>query len=549
MIPITEAKKTKTGKGWIIGAAGAAALAAGILLWGLSLQAGSKMFPQVQIAGVPVGGMTAAEAEAAVEAVVHERYDRNPLQVVLPDETVVLDPVQAQLVVDAQAAVEEAMKFGRDKGLFGALLTRLQAGTPADISMTDALTLNEQYVQTTLQEAADRLEVLPLETEVLTDEDAGTLAVLVGRDGRSVNVPALMEAVLTAYRTGELSPLIWEYEVQTVEKPEAAALEASIRQEPQDAYYDAEAHTLVEDQTGLSIDVEEAAAELSRTEPGQWCSIPLETVTAEVTLEELNEKMFGDKLESRAGPYSEWQQNRTNNVVLACEAINGTIVNPGEIFSFNDVVGERTEERGYLPATIYVNASETAPGIGGGICQVASVLYYTTLHLEVTQVERSCHALPVTYVPPGMDAAIYWDGKQDYKFKNDYQNPIKIEASTENKEVRITIWGVKESDNYVEMTYQVYNTTVPVDVETLDETKPAGYRELVQKGANGYSATAYRTLYAADGTVIETTKEYSKYNKQDNKYIVGPPAEEEFPEWIDPDWGGEELPEPEDPLG
>ncbi len=549
MIPITEAKKTKTGKGWIIGAAGAVALVAGILLWGVGLQTGSRMFPQVQIAGVPVGGMTAQEAEEAVEAVVHERYDRNPLQVVLPDETVVLDPVQAQLVVDAQTAVEEAMKFGRDKGLFGALLTRLQAGTPAHISMTDALTLNEEYVRTTLQEAADRLELLPVETEVLTDETAGTLAVLVGRDGRSVNVPALMEAVLTAYRTGDLNPLGWDYDILTVEKPEAAKLEASIRQEPTDAYYDAQSHTLVEDQTGLSINIGEAAAALSRTEPGQWCSIPLETVPADVTLEELNEQMFGDKLESRAGPYSEWQQNRTNNVILACEAINGTIVNPGEVFSFNDVVGERTEERGYLPATIYVNANESAPGIGGGICQVASVLYYTTLHLEVTQVERSCHALPVTYVPPGMDAAIYWDGKQDYKFKNDYQNPIKIEASTENKEVRITIWGVKESDNYVEMTYQVYNTTVPEDVETLDETKPAGYREQVQKGANGYSATAYRTLYAADGTVLETTKEYSKYNKQDNKYIVGPPAEEEFPEWIDPDWGGGELPEVEDPLG
>lgn len=548
MIPITEAKK-KTGKGWIIGAAGAAALAAGILLWGLGLQAGSKMFPQVQIAGVPVGGMTAEEARTAVETAVYDRYMQTPLQVVLPDETVVLDPVLAQIHVDAQTAVEEAMGYGRQNGLFGAIMTRLQAGTPAEVSMTDALTLNEKYIEETLQETADHLEQLPLETEILTDEENGTLAVLVGRDGRTVNVPALMEAVLTAYGTGDLSPLEWEYEIQKVEKPEAAALEASIRQEPTDAYYDAEAHTLVEDLTGLSINIGEAAATLSSTEPGQWCSIALETVEADVTLEELNEQMFGDKLESRAGPYSEWQQNRTNNVVLACEAINGTIVNPGETFSFNDVVGERTEERGYLPATIYVNSNEAAPGLGGGICQVASVLYYTTLHLEVTQVERSCHALPVTYVPPGMDAAIYWDGKQDYKFKNDYQHPIKIEASTENKEVRITIWGVKESDNYVKMTYEVYNTTVPVDVETLDETKPAGYREQVQKGANGYSATAYRTLYAADGTVIETTKEYSKYNKQDNKYIVGPPAEEEFPEWIDPDWGGDELPELEDPLG
>ena len=549
MIPITEIKKKKTGKGWIIGVAGgAAALAAGVLLWGFSLQAGSRMFPQVQVAGIPVGSMTAAEAEAAVETSVKQRYAQTPLQVVLPDETLVLDPARVQIAVDAQAAVEEAMAYGRDRGLFGAILTRLQAGTPVDIPMTDALSLNEQYVTQTLQEAADRLQLLPVETEVLTDEEAGTLEVLVGRDGRSVNVPALQEAVMSAYRTGELSPLVWEYDVQAVEKPEAVSLEAEIRQEPQDAYYQAEEHTLVEDQPGLSFDIEEAKAILERTEPGQWCTIAMETVPAEVSLEDLTEQMFGDKLESRAGPYYAYQVNRTNNLKLACEAINGTIVNPGETFSFNEVVGERTEERGYLPATIYVNASETAPGVGGGICQVASVLYYTTLHLEVTQVQRNCHALPVTYVPPGMDAAIYWDGKQDYQFRNDYQNPIKIQASTENNEVRITIWGVKESDNYVEMTYQVYNTTVPVDVETLDETKPAGYREQVQKGANGYSATAVRTLYAPDGTVLETTKEYSKYNKQDNKYIVGPAPAEEFPEWIDPDWGGE-LPELEDPLG
>ncbi len=549
MIPITEAKKTRTGKGWIIGCAAVpVALAAAALIWGGCLQAGSTIFPQVQIAGVPVGGMKAAEAEAVVEEVVGQRYAQHPLQVVLPDETVVLEPELAQISVDAAAAVEEAMAFGRDRGLFGALLTRLQAETAVDVPLENALTLNEAYVNDTLQQAADRLYVEPIETQTETDDTVGTLQVLVGRDGRSVDLPALTEAVLTAYRTGQLEPLHWDYTIKSVEPPEANRLEAAIRQEPADAYYDAELHTIVEDQPGLSFDIPAAEALLADTEPGQTCTIELQLVPAALTAEDLNSQMFGDKLESRAGPYSEWQQSRTNNVKLACDAINGTIVNPGETFSFNETVGERTEEKGYQYATIYVNSNEAAPGLGGGICQVASILYYTTLHLEVTQVERTCHALPVTYVPPGMDAAIYWDGKQDYKFRNDYSHPIKIEVSTENSEVRITIWGVKESDNYVEMTYEVYGTTVPVDVETLDQSKPAGYREQVQKGSNGYSATAYRTLYAADGTVIETTKEYSKYNKQDNKYIVGPPLEEQYPEWMDPSWGEEGPFEEEDPL-
>jgi vancomycin resistance protein YoaR len=117
--------------------------------------------------------------------------------------------------------------------------------------------------------------------------------------------------------------------------------------------------------------------------------------------------------------------NRTTNLKLACKAINGTIVYPGETFSFNEVVGKRTEAKGYKNATIFTGSTGTAQGVGGGICQVASTMFNTTLIANLGIVERYQHSQRVSYCPLGRDAAIYW-GSEDFRFKNNTNYPIKI---------------------------------------------------------------------------------------------------------------------------
>ena len=266
-------------------------------------------------------------------------------------------------------------------------------------------------------------------------------------------------------------------------------------------------------------------------------TILLEEIKPELDAETLNARMFGDKLESRSSPYVN-NANRTENLRLACEAINGTIINPGEVFSFNDTVGERTAEKGYKPATIYGGDGESVDGVGGGICQVASTIYYTTLYMDLEQVMREPHMYQVTYVPLGMDATVYWDSGLDYKFRNNRENPIKIQANVDGGYVNITFWGVKENDNYVEMTNKVLETFTSDDVEEVDETQPVGYRALKQSAYTGAKVEAYQKVYDGNGKLLKEKTITSTYKSRPNIYVVGPAA----PELPDP-----ETPWPEDP--
>ena len=120
--------------------------------------------------------------------------------------------------------------------------------------------------------------------------------------------------------------------------------------------------------------------------------------------------------------------NRTKNLKLACKAIDGTIVYPGETFSFNKTVGRRTEAKGYREAYVFTGPNSHQLGVGGGVCQVASTMFNAALLANFKIVERHQHSQRVTYCPLGRDAAIYW-GSEDFKFKNTSDYPIKIKMS------------------------------------------------------------------------------------------------------------------------
>lgn len=117
---------------------------------------------------------------------------------------------------------------------------------------------------------------------------------------------------------------------------------------------------------------------------------------------------------------------RTTNIKVACKYIDGTLLAPGEVFSFNDVVGQRTAKRGFKKATVY-RGQEVAEGFGGGVCQVSTTLFNAALLGNLDIVERSQHSMKVHYVDAGRDAAISW-GTQDFKFRNNTDETIKISA-------------------------------------------------------------------------------------------------------------------------
>ncbi|WP_209123753.1 VanW family protein [Alkalihalobacillus sp. BA299] len=137
--------------------------------------------------------------------------------------------------------------------------------------------------------------------------------------------------------------------------------------------------------------------------------------------------------------FNKFNKQRSHNISLAVDAINNHVVFPGETFSFNNVVGNRTIEKGYLPAPIIVRG-ELTDGIGGGICQVSSTLFNAVDQVGLEIVQRYSHSRRVRYVPPGRDATVSWYGP-DFKFKNNFNQPILIQARTYGGSVIIRVFS------------------------------------------------------------------------------------------------------------
>lgn len=135
-------------------------------------------------------------------------------------------------------------------------------------------------------------------------------------------------------------------------------------------------------------------------------------------------------------------RERSHNISLAAEAIDNYVVFPGEVFSFNKTVGNRTKEKGYLPAPIIVKG-ELSEGIGGGICQVSSTLFNAVDRSGMKILERYSHSKRVRYVPPGRDATVSWYGP-DFTFKNEYNEPILIKAKAINGIMIVLVFSSDE---------------------------------------------------------------------------------------------------------
>jgi len=144
-------------------------------------------------------------------------------------------------------------------------------------------------------------------------------------------------------------------------------------------------------------------------------------------------------------------EGRTVNVHLAATAVEGKVLMPGDVFSFNRTTGERTPAKGYQVAKIFVKKpdkekAEIVDGVGGGVCQVSSTLYNAVRrtngesggHLKI--VERNHHSLPVTYVPEGLDATVAWPYK-DFRFRNRYSFPIYLRTAVGRSTLTISVWG------------------------------------------------------------------------------------------------------------
>lgn len=223
-------------------------------------------------------------------------------------------------------------------------------------------------------------------------------------------------------------------------------------------------------------------------------------------------------LASYTTSFPAYKRERTHNLTLASRSIDGMVLKPGQIFSYNTAVGPRIEGRGFQKAQIYIKG-KLEDGIGGGICQVSSTLFNAALLAGLSIEERYPHCQVVPYVRPGRDATVAF-GHLDFRFQNSNTAPIGVVSKVKGSRLTVQIYGSAQDKRVVKL-YTGPISRVPAGSKTVvDATLAEGVRRVVEKGASGVSVVLYRKMTAADGTeVVEAMK--SRYPAQKAVIAVG----------------------------
>lgn len=249
---------------------------------------------------------------------------------------------------------------------------------------------------------------------------------------------------------------------------------------------------------GRSVDKKSLEEHLNKGE--KRFQLKLNKTYPDIKTENIEGQFFHDVLGTYRTNYNAALKGRSQNVALAARKINGTVLNNGDIFSFNKTVGKRTAAAGFSTATIFTNG-ELSEELGGGICQVSSTLYYATLLANLKIVERRNHMFTVSYAKNGLDATVAY-GSIDFRFKNNYSAPIKIVASASGGVVSITILGTKEQNIKVELATQTLET-IPFQTEYTEVSGlKAGQQRVKQNGLNGYKVSATKIVKDGNGNVL-----------------------------------------------
>ena len=216
--------------------------------------------------------------------------------------------------------------------------------------------------------------------------------------------------------------------------------------EPVNAYYTQNPFTVYPSENGLDFNISlDEAKNIINSEQKSEYIIPIKTLYPSVTTNMIGTEAFPDLLSTFSTNYSVRDKDRTTNLTLAANKINGTVLMPGETFSYNTVVGARTIAAGYKEAPIYLSG-QVVDGLGGGICQITSTLYNAVVYANLEIVERTNHQFVPSYVTASRDATVVY-GSIDFKFKNNRNYPIKITCSVSGGVANFKIFGLKQDDD------------------------------------------------------------------------------------------------------
>lgn len=453
----------------------------------------------VKIEGIDVSGLSREEAKAKIETVYNAKKEEDIILKYNDFETTISQDI-LETNYDLDKAVNEAISLGKDGNIITNNYNILFALLGKKNIKVD-MSINEEQIKDEIENIQTNIPGTIIEPDYYVENDK--LIITPGQEGIKISVDNLINRIKNTLKTSSSNQQYIEIPMDNVwpDKIDIEKIHDEIYKEVQDAYLTENPITIHPEVEGVDFDIEEAKKILEND--SEQYEIPLKITKPNVTMEQIGAEAFPNKISFYSTRYDGGDVNRSTNLELACEKINDVIVLPGETFSYNKTLGERSKAAGYKTAKVYENG-EVVDGIGGGICQISSTLYNAVLKANLEIVERRNHQFITSYVEEGRDATVAY-GVTDFKFKNSRKYAIKIKASASNGVATIEIFGIKE-----EVEYQIsFDTktisTIPYTVKYIDDnTLKTGTEVIKQKGANGIVTETY-LIKSLNGQVVSNT--------------------------------------------
>ena len=457
-----------------------------------------KLISGISIEGIDVSGLSKDEAKAKLENIYNEKKAQE-IKLKYEDYESTLNPTIMEVNYDIEKAINDAYLTGRSDNIFinnYQILSTLISKKDINVDMT----LNEDVTKQTIQDMEANLPGVVVESTYAVEDDE--LIITKGKEGISIETDKLLNLVKDRLNNINLNDEYIEIPVinKTPQEIDIQKIHDEIYKEAQDAYYTKDPFTVYPEVVGIDFNVEEAKKILQ--EEKDVYVIPLTLTQPKVTISQIGTEAFPDRLSYFTTMYDPGDRDRSTNLNLACQKLNGKVIMPGETFSYNKTLGPRTVAAGYKNGKVYENG-KVVDGIGGGICQISSTLYNAVLMANLEIVERRNHQFVTSYVGPGRDATVVY-GVTDFKFKNTRTYPIRLVASSKNGVATISIFGIKEENEYTFEFKTSKVSTIPFTTQYIEDSTLAAGKEVVeQKGTNGQITETY-IIKKLNGKVVST---------------------------------------------
>ena len=480
----------------------------------------TKILNGVYIHGIDVSNLSEEEARNKIATAVNSHISKE-ITAKYNNFEAKFSPEQFAVNFDINSAVSEAYSLGRSNNIFKNNYTILNV-LLKNINISPSVTYDEDLLAAIIAEINSQLPNKVINSDYYVDGD--NLIITSGKDGIIVDETAFKNKMLYFLNNINIKDSIIEIPVVNTKatKIDLDAIYKAIYKDPVDAYYTTNPYVVHPSTNGLDFNISMEEAKKLISSPQEEYTIPLKITYPKVTTKQIGSEAFPDLLSQFTTSFTSSGANRATNVRLAAGKINGTVLMPGETFSYNQVVGKRTRAAGFREGTAYFNG-QVVQEVGGGICQVSSTLYDAVLYANLEIVERYNHGFNPGYVKAGLDATVSWGGP-DFKFKNNRNYPIRIVCDSSGKKLRIYIYGLKTPEDCTVVLDARYLSTIPY--KTIYQTDPSlatGESKVIQSGSNGCKTATYKYVYNASGTLISSDCiSRDTYNPHNKVVAVGP---------------------------